>query len=82
MESSGGGASVEKVSNKFLSQSVSEQKEVTRLMTFLGSSVLGLKSDLTQLLRSFKVYEELWASVRKYEIFSEIPGSFDFIDLL
>lgn len=50
---------------KPLNKQVAEHKDVTKIVINLNGILSGMKPDVEEVLKEFKVFEELWASVSK-----------------
>lgn len=48
---------------KPLHKQVAEHKDVTKIVIQLNGILSGMKPDVAEVLKEFKMYEELWASV-------------------
>lgn len=48
---------------KPLHKQIAEHKDVTKIVIQLNGILSGMKPDVAEVLKEFKIYEELWASV-------------------
>ena len=62
-------------------KSVSEHKEVAKLVSMLSSTISSAKSLLTESLDHFKVYEELWTIEKEEHVTKFMEGSPDLSDI-
>ena len=53
---------------KPLHKQIAEHKDVTKIVIQLNGILSGMKPDVNEVLKEFKVFEELWASVSNHSL--------------